>query len=198
AIVEKDKVGGTCLHRGCIPSKALLHSASVYRGLKEAHTFGVKVSDIAFQMEKAQERKDNVVEQLYEGVQGLLKKGKISIYYGIGRILRPSIFSPLPGTISDEYEDGSKNTMLIPKNIIIETASKPRHLSNIEVDGKFILNSNHILEINEIPDSILIVGGGVIGIEWASLLQDIGANVTVVENDAHILMQEDKDVRLHV
>ncbi|HIV75051.1 MAG TPA: dihydrolipoyl dehydrogenase [Candidatus Pseudogracilibacillus intestinigallinarum] len=198
AIVEQDKVGGTCLHKGCIPSKALLQSANVYRETKEAAQFGVNVEDVSFQLDIAQKRKTEIVEKLYAGVQALLKKGNISIYKGKGRILGPSIFSPLPGTISIEHGENEENTMLIPKYIIIATGSQPKEIATLPVDGTYIVHSDHILQLEEIPTSVAIIGGGVIGIEWASLLQDIGVQVTVFETADHILMTEDKEIRTHV
>ena len=100
AIVEKHKLGGTCLHNGCIPSKALLRSAEVFVQTKKASEFGVKVADVKLDFAAVQGRKETLVEQLHKGVQGLMKKGEIDVYNGIGRILGPSIFSPMPGTIS--------------------------------------------------------------------------------------------------
>src|SRR5690625_7157908 len=102
AIVEKEKLGGTCLHKGCIPSKALLRSAEVYRQTKEANSYGIDVNELTLNFSKVQNRKEDIINRLHQGVQGLMKKGKIDVYNGIGRILGPSIFSPIPGTISIE------------------------------------------------------------------------------------------------
>ena len=124
AIVEKDKLGGTCLHKGCIPSKALLRSAEVYRQTIEANEFGIDTENTTLNFSKIQERKNKIVNNLHQGVIGLMKKGKIDVYEGYGRILGPSIFSPLPGTISIEHENGEENTMLIPKNVLLATGSK--------------------------------------------------------------------------
>ncbi|HLR51846.1 MAG TPA: dihydrolipoyl dehydrogenase [Candidatus Avamphibacillus sp.] len=198
AIVEKSKLGGTCLHQGCIPSKALLRSAEVYTQTKEAADFGVETKEIALNFTKVQERKNNIINTLYQGVQSLMKKGKIDIYNGFGRILGPSIFSPVAGTISVEYESGEENTMIVPKNIIIATGSQPRKLGDIEFDRKYVLSSDESLEMEALPSSIIIVGGGVIGIEWASMLADFGVNVTVVEYLDHILPTEDLDVSKEV
>src|SRR5699024_10884432 len=108
--------------------------------------------------------------------------------------LGPSIFSPVAGTISVEYESGEENTMIVPKNILIATGSQPRKLGDIEFDGKYVLSSDESLEMDALPSSIIIVGGGVIGIEWASMLADFGVNVTVVEYLDRILPTEDLDV----
>ncbi|MGG4080345.1 FAD-dependent oxidoreductase, partial [Geobacillus stearothermophilus] len=111
AVVEKGKLGGTCLHAGCIPSKALLRSAEVYAQTKNSEAFGVIVGDVRLDFAKVQARKATIVDQLHKGVQHLMKKGKIDVYAGIGRLLGPSIFSPLPGTVSVEMNDGSENEM---------------------------------------------------------------------------------------
>ncbi len=193
AIVEKEKLGGTCLHKGCIPSKALLRSAEVYRQSLNASEFGIDVAAVRINYNAIQKRKNTIIDQLHNGVKSLMKKGKIDIYYGTGRILGPSIFSPMAGTISVEKE-GEENEMLLPKNIIIATGSSPRNLEGVSTDGKRILNSDHALEMTELPKSILIVGGGVIGIEWASMLNDFGVKVTIIETSNQILPSEDTDI----
>lgn len=193
AIVEKGKLGGTCLHEGCIPSKALLRSAEVYRQSSEALKYGVEISGAELNFSLVQQRKQAIVDQLHAGVNALMKKGKIDVYSGMGRILGPSIFSPMPGTISVEMQDGD-NEMLLPKNVIIATGSKPRSLDGIHVDGKKILFSDHALALDVLPASMLIIGGGVIGIEWASMLNDFGVKVTVLESGSRILPSEDADI----
>lgn len=194
AIVEKTKLGGTCLHKGCIPSKALLRSAEVFSTTKRAAAFGVDIQQIALNFQNVQVRKNKIITQLHNGVKHLLKKGKIDIYEGVGRILGPSIFSPMAGTISVEMNSGKENEMLLPKNIIIATGSRPRTLPALEIDGEYILSSDEALELNELPDSIIIVGGGVIGIEWASMLADFEVDVTVIESAERILATEDRDL----
>lgn len=194
AVVEKEKLGGTCLHKGCIPSKALLRSAEVYRTAREADQFGVETAGVSLNFEKVQQRKQAVVDKLAAGVNHLMKKGKIDVYTGYGRILGPSIFSPLPGTISVERGNGEENDMLIPKQVIIATGSRPRMLPGLEVDGKSVLTSDEALQMEELPQSIIIVGGGVIGIEWASMLHDFGVKVTVIEYADRILPTEDLEI----
>ncbi|WP_146551367.1 dihydrolipoyl dehydrogenase [Rummeliibacillus sp. SL167] len=196
AIVEQSKLGGTCLHKGCIPSKALLRSAEVYRTTKEqAHTFGVEVQNVTFNFEQAQKRKNDIIDQLHKGIQGLMKKGKIDVFEGYGRILGPSIFSPMSGTISVEFDDDRDNEMLIPKNVIIATGSRPRTLKGLIPDGSRLLSSDDLMTLQQLPKSLLIVGGGVIGIEWASLLHDFGVEVTIVEYSNTILPTEDQDIQ---
>ncbi|WP_087971628.1 dihydrolipoyl dehydrogenase [Oceanobacillus rekensis] len=194
AIVEKGRLGGTCLHRGCIPSKTLLRSAEVFRQTLKAAEFGVETDNVSLNFTKVQERKAAIVETLYKGVKGLMKKGKIDVYEGFGRILGPSIFSPMPGTISIEYENGEENTMIVPKNVLIATGSRPKSLPGLEIDGQFVMSSDDALQMDELPGSMLIVGGGVIGIEWASMLSDFGVKVTILEYLDQILPTEDAEI----
>ncbi|WP_342043131.1 dihydrolipoyl dehydrogenase [Bacillus sp. OTU2372] len=194
AIVEKGKLGGTCLHKGCIPSKALLRSAEVFATTKRGEDFGVITSDVSLDFRKVQARKNKIIDQLHKGVQHLMKQGKIDVYEGIGRILGPSIFSPMPGTISVEMNNGTENEMLIPKNVIVATGSRPRTLPGLEIDGRLVISSDEALQLEALPKSIIIVGGGVIGIEWASMLSDFGINVTVIEFADRIIPTEDKDI----
>ncbi|MBS4215743.1 dihydrolipoyl dehydrogenase [Neobacillus rhizophilus] len=194
AIVEKGKLGGTCLHKGCIPSKALLRSAEVFATAKRSDEFGVITGDVSVNFGKVQERKNKIIDQLHKGVQHLMKQGKIDVFEGIGRILGPSIFSPMPGTISVEMNNGSENEMLIPKNVIIATGSRPRTLPGLDIDGEYIMSSDEALQLEALPSSIIIVGGGVIGIEWASMLSDFGVEVTVLEYADRIIPTEDHEI----
>ncbi|UOR12363.1 dihydrolipoyl dehydrogenase [Halobacillus amylolyticus] len=194
AIVEKQELGGTCLHRGCIPSKALLRSAEVFRQTKEAGDYGITTNEPTLNFTRVQERKQSIVDTLHKGVQGLMKKGKIDVIEGFGRILGPSIFSPTAGTISVEMNNGEENEMIVPKNVLIATGSSPKPLPGLEVDGEFVLTSDEALHMDKLPSSIIIVGGGVIGIEWASMLADFDVKVTVLEYLPHILPTEDQDV----
>ncbi|MBM7097260.1 dihydrolipoyl dehydrogenase [Bacillus sp. H-16] len=194
AIVEKGKLGGTCLHNGCIPSKALLRSAEVFQTVKKSADFGVTAGEPVLDFSQVQKRKEGIVEQLYKGVQHLMKKGKIDVFKGHGRILGPSIFSPSPGTISVENLDGTDNEMLVPKNVLIATGSHPKTLPGLELNGTTIMSSDDALKLESLPQSITIIGGGVIGIEWASMLSDFGVEVTVLEYASHVLPLEDEDI----
>ena len=194
AVVEKQKLGGTCLHKGCIPSKALLRSAEVYRQQKSGRIRSGHSMKSDLRFSQVQSRKQKIIDQLHNGVKHLMKKGKIDVYEGIGRILGPSIFSPMPGTVSVEMANGDENEMLIPKNVIIATGSRPRSLPGLELDGENVLSSDEALELEQLPASMLIVGGGVIGIEWASMLNDFGVDVTVIEYAERILPTEDADI----
>jgi dihydrolipoamide dehydrogenase len=193
AVVERDKLGGTCLHRGCIPSKALLRSAEVYGTMKRAGEFGVIADSVSFDLAKAQSRKAAIVEQLYKGLQFLMTKHKIHVVKGNGRIIGPSIFSPRSGSVAVELEDGEMET-LVPSQLIIATGSRPRMLAGLTPDGTRIMTSDDALNMERLPASIVIVGGGVIGVEWATMLHEFGASVTVVEGERRILPTEDEDV----
>ncbi|SEO29944.1 dihydrolipoamide dehydrogenase [Amphibacillus marinus] len=194
ALVEEQLIGGTCLHRGCIPTKALLKSASLFHSIKHSKEYGVEVDEPTLNINIVQSRKDQIVEQLYRGLQQLMKKNKIDIFNGYGRMLGPSIFSPLPGTISVQFKDDKENEMLIGKNILLATGSKPRNLEQLPFNQDSILSSDDALKLNPLPKSIIIVGGGVIGVEWASMLIDFGVEVTVVEAANQLLPQLDRDL----
>lgn len=194
AVVEKEKVGGVCLHKGCIPSKSLLRSAELYHQMQNGSDYGLQVGDVRIDMDLVQQRKEKVIDGLHKGVQHLLKKNGVTVIHGTGRILGPSIFSPQPGTISIEKSDGGEGEMITPQFVLIATGSSPRTLPGLAVDGERVLVSDHALEMKELPESIVIVGGGAIGIEWASMLSDFGVKVTVVEFAERILPFEDAEV----
>lgn len=192
ALVERDKLGGTCLHRGCIPSKALLRSAELFAAVKD-DSFGIAASELTLNFAKVQSRKTGIVDQLHRGVQFLMKKNKIDVYEGIGRIIGPSIFSPRSGSIAVELNNGESAT-LVPQHLIVATGSRPKLLPGLEPDGERIMTSDEALSMEKLPASVLIIGGGVIGTEWASLLNDFGVEVTVVEYASRLLPFEDADV----
>ncbi len=195
AVVEMDKLGGTCLHRGCIPSKSLLRSAEVYATLLESSAFGIDVAEgaISLNYAKVQHRKDATVEHLHRGLQGLMKKNGIQIIKGQARVIGPSIFSPRSGSLAVELPDGEMESV-VSTNLIIATGSSPRSLPGLEPDGEYIWTSDHALSMDNLPASILIVGGGVIGVEWASMLQDFGVQVTLAEAGSRLIPGEDAEI----
>ncbi|MFB9325314.1 dihydrolipoyl dehydrogenase [Paenibacillus aurantiacus] len=194
-LIEKEKLGGTCLHKGCIPSKALLRSAEVFATLKKADHFGLRVADdaVAVDFGGVQARKEQTVDQLYRGLQHLMKKNNIEVVNGSGRVIGPSIFSPRSGSVAVELADGEMETV-VSANLIIATGSRPRTLPGLPHDGERVMTSDDALRMEQLPDSILIVGGGVIGVEWASMLADFGVRVTIVETAPRLLAAEDPDV----
>jgi dihydrolipoamide dehydrogenase len=193
AVIEKDKLGGTCLHRGCIASKALLRSAEVFHTVTKSLEFGVEVSGISINFLKMQVRKQTIIDQLYKGVQYLMKKGNITVYQGDGRVMGPSIFSPQAGSVSVTRGDGSSE-ILVPNYLLIATGSKPRILTGMQIDGEYVLTSEEALALESLPKSMLVIGAGVIGVEWASLLNDLGVQVELVEFADRILPQEDVEI----
>jgi len=191
AVVEKERVGGTCLHRGCIPSKSLLRSAEIYRNSKEGEEFGVLIENITLNFTKVQERKRKVVDQLTKGIEGLFKKNKVTLIEGYGKLVGNSAVAT--GNVLVEKSNGETET-ITGKNIIVATGSKPRSLPGLEIDGEYVMTSDDALEMKELPKSMIIIGGGVIGMEWASLLNDFGVEVTVIEFLPCILPLEDADI----
>ncbi|MGZ4135790.1 MAG: dihydrolipoyl dehydrogenase family protein, partial [Tumebacillaceae bacterium] len=198
AVVEKDKVGGTCLHRGCIPSKALLKSADVMATVQKSKDFGIQVEgSVSLDFAGVMERKQKIINNLHKGVQSLLKKHNIPVIEGIGRVMGPSIFSPMAGAVSVERANG-ESEIITPRNVIIATGSRPRTLPGLTVDGQYVLTSDEALDMETLPKSMIIVGAGAIGVEWASLLSDFGVEVTLVEFADRILAVEDEDVSAEV
>ncbi len=185
AVVEAAKVGGTCLHQGCIPTKALLHTAELLNTFHHAEDFGLS-GKVALNYAGAVGKKDRVVQQLYRGVQFLLKKNKATVYEGRGRLTGPT-------TVEVEAENGTKTT-LTGKDVILATGSVPRGLPSLPFDGKRVINSDHVLQMTEVPKSVLVLGAGAIGVEFASMYNDFGSQVTLVEMLPHILPQDDEEI----
>ncbi len=196
AVVEADKLGGTCLHHGCIPSKALLRSAEVLVSTRN-NDFGIMASDVQFDLQKAMVRKQQVVAQLHKGVQFLMKKHEITVIHGFGRIMGPSIFSPSSGAVRVEHLDG-ESEIISPRHTLIATGSRPRELPGLPFDKTWVISSQEALELSELPSSLLIIGAGAVGTEWASMMSDFGVQVTLIESLPRILAQEDEEVSLEL
>lgn len=189
ALIEQEDLGGTCLNRGCIPTKSLLKSSENYQLIKNASDWGVDgVDKIQLNYLTVHNQMEQVVDQLRSGVTFLMKKNKISLFKGIGRIQGSSIFSPNGGAIAVDM--GDKDEMIVPKNIVIATGSRPRSLPNIVIDERNVLSSDGLLQLTELPKSIAIIGGGVIGVEMASLLNNFGVAVTIIEYADQLLPNE--------
>lgn len=195
ALVERDLVGGTCLNRGCIPTKAYLKSAQAIREFKNISEFGIE-TDAEYQVDflKIKQRKDKIVSNLRNGVAALIKMNKIDYFQGEGSVLGTSIFTPKSGSVMIKPEGDADEIILTPKNVLIATGSRPASLPNINVDEINILSSNGILELETLPKSITIIGGGVIGVEWASLLKWMGVKVTIVEFQDRLIVNESKKI----
>jgi len=173
ALVEKDKIGGTCLHRGCIPAKALLQTAEVFTGVARAAEFGVTTSEPVLDWSRALERKNEVVDQLHRGLVGLMKQRKIETVEGTGSIAGP-------GMVDVTAPDGSQRR-LEARAVIVATGSVPRSIPGYEVDGVHIVTSDHALEWQGVPGRVAVIGAGAIGAEFASLLTDVGSEVHLFE-----------------
>jgi len=185
AMVEEQRVGGTCLHRGCIPAKELLQTAEVVRTVQGAAEFGVHASAPVLELPKSQQRKQAVIDRLTSGLETLLKSRKVTVVPGTGSLL------PDGHTIS--VSDG---TGVRGRNVVIATGSWPRALNvdGFEFDGETVLSSDDVLEISEVPARVAVIGGGAIGCEFASMLIDMGADVTILEVLPQILAGVDQQV----
>ena len=167
AIVEKSKVGGTCLHNGCIPTKALLHAAEVADASRESESFGVRSTFDGIDMPKVNAYKDGVVDKLYKGLQGLVKAGGITVVEGEGKLVGPKTVEV----------DGKQYT---GTNLVLASGSYARTLPGLEIGGR-VLTSDEALMMTEVPARVVIIGGSVIGVEFASVWKSFGAEVTIVE-----------------
>ena len=190
ALIESDKVGGTCLHRGCIPTKALLESAEVLETARQSEKFGVKTGSPSFDYAAIQTRKQGIVDQLHKGIEGLLRSNKVTYVPGKGRLLSANKLqvSDAAGAVSEV------NT----KNVVLATGSAPRSLPGLTIDGERVITSDHVLELMSPPASLIVVGAGAVGVEFASLFQDLGSKVTLVEAAPSLVPLEDKDVGIEL
>lgn len=182
ALVEKDgKFGGTCLHRGCIPTKVLLHDAALYDRVRDAGRFGVRVEGVKLDFEAVRKHKDRVVRKLALGVEGLLRKNRVQVFNGFGKVARPGL-----------VDAGGREVSA--RAIVVATGSGVKTIPGVEPDGKRILTSDQILELESVPRSLVVIGAGAVGVEFASLYSRFGSEVTVVEMMPRILPLEDAEV----
>jgi dihydrolipoamide dehydrogenase len=186
ALVERDKVGGTCLHRGCVPAKEFLETAHVRRTLEHASSFGVNAKDVSLDFAVSQNRKNEVVDRLYKGLSGLLKGRKVTIFEGTGRLERD-----LTVSVNDGADAG---VVAKATDVILAAGSVPRTLPGFEVDGEIVVTSDEFLDLSALPERAVVVGGGAIGCEFASLLSDLGTKVTILEALPAILTGCDVEV----
>jgi dihydrolipoamide dehydrogenase len=179
-LVERDKVGGTCLHRGCIPTKALLHAAEVADAAREGEKVGVRSSLEGIDMPAVNSYKDGVVARLHKGLTGLVKTRKIEVIEGSGKLVAPNAVE----VNGNRYE--------ATKAVVLATGSYSRSLPGLEIDGERIITSEHALRLDRVPGSVVVLGGGVIGVEFASVWKSFGAEVTIVEALPHLLPLEEE------
>ncbi|HLM00674.1 MAG TPA: dihydrolipoyl dehydrogenase [Pyrinomonadaceae bacterium] len=189
AIIEKEpgaRLGGTCGLRGCIPTKALLQAAHLYEKAEHFADWGIKVENLGFDWSQVQKRKSDVVAKNSAGVSYLMKKHKITVFNGFGKIAGK-------GKVEVELEGGKKET-IDTKNIIIATGSVVRPIPGFETDGKQVVNSDQILELDRVPKSMLVMGSGAVGVEFASVYSRFGCETTVIELMDRIVPVEDAEV----
>ena len=179
ALIEKDKLGGTCLHRGCIPTKALLHAGEIADNSRHASEFGVNAQFISMDMVAVNAYKDGVVSKLHKGLQGLVKSRNITYVEGVGRLVSPNTVS-----VNGENYTG--------KNVILATGSYPRTLPGLDIDGTQIVTSEEAMAFTHVPKSVIVLGGGVIGCEFASVWNSFGSEVTIIEGLPRLVALEDE------
>jgi dihydrolipoamide dehydrogenase len=180
ALIEKDKVGGTCLHRGCIPTKALLHAAEIADNTRESASFGVRSTFEGIDVPGVLSYKNGVVDRLWKGLQSTIASRKIDTIEGAGRLVSPT---------SVQVGD----TVYEAEHIVLSTGSEPRSLPGLEIDGERVISSDHALVLDRVPESVVILGGGVIGVEFASVWRSFGAEVTIVEMLPQLVPLEDEN-----
>jgi len=179
ALIEAGKLGGTCLHRGCIPTKALLHAGEIADSTRHAGEYGVKAEFIAMDMVAVNAYKDGVVARLHKGLQGLVKSRNVTFIEGHGKLVAANTVEV----------NGEK---YIGKNIILATGSYPKTLPGLEIDGTVIITSEQAINLDRVPKSVIVLGGGVIGCEFASVWKSFGAEVTIIEALPHLVALEDE------
>ena len=190
-LFEKDKVGGVCLNRGCIPTKAILHSAELYEEMKSATELGITAENISFDYSKVVERKDKIVEKLRKSLELSLKNSGVVVVNAEAKI-------PSHTMKNGENQVFANEEIYECKKIITATGSKPRDFDGLRFDHKFILSSDDILNLKTLPNSIVIIGSGAIGIEWARILSAFDVEVTIVEMADHLLPLADIEVSKRV
>jgi dihydrolipoamide dehydrogenase len=186
-LVEKDPLlGGACLHRGCIPTKAMLHSASVLETVREAGSFGVKAADPQVDLAGVHRHKNKIVRSNAKGIEYLMKKNGVTVLTGRGRLAGK-------GKVAVVAE-GKETAEVAAANIVVATGSAPRSVAGLAVDGKRVITSDEILEIGEVPKSLIVLGAGAVGVEFASIFNRFGSEVTLVEMLPRVLPFEDEEV----
>jgi len=185
-LVERDLLGGTCLHRGCIPAKELLETATVHRTVMGAAEFGVVTSTPTIDFSATQNRKRAVVDRLFNGVNQLLQNKQVTVFSGTGRL-------ETGRTVAVQHNDGTEQT-LTSESVILAAGSVPRTIPGFEIDGEMVLTSDEVLELQALPGRAAIIGGGAIGCEFASMLADLGTEITILESMNQLIPGADNDI----
>ena len=178
ALIERDKLGGTCLHKGCIPTKALLHSAEVADVTREAAAYGVNATLQSIDMTKVNQYRDGIVDRLFKGLTGLVNSKNITVVAGEGRLVGPKTIA----VNGDNYTG---------KNLVLATGSYSKSLPGLEISGR-VITSEQALQLNFVPGKVIVLGGGVIGVEFASIWRSFGTEVTIIEGLPHLIPNEDE------
>ncbi|MEO9180679.1 MAG: dihydrolipoyl dehydrogenase [Acidimicrobiales bacterium] len=186
ALVERDKVGGTCLHRGCVPAKEFLETAHVRRTVEHASNFGITTNGVAVDFSVSQTRKNEIVDRLYKGLSGLIKGRKITTFEGTGRLDADGTVTVVDGADAGVVAKGT--------NVVLAAGSVPRTLPGFDVDGAIVVTSDEFLDLSALPATAAVIGGGAIGCEFASMLADMGTTVTILEALPAILAGCDTEV----
>jgi dihydrolipoamide dehydrogenase len=184
ALIEANEVGGTCLNRGCIPSKALIANAELFSRLRVAKEFGISIGEPSFDFSQMADRKDRIVANLRKNVETLLSSNRISLFRGFGQFVAPK----------EIKVTGKDNALLVADKVIIATGSEPRSIPSFPCDGEKIHDSTSLLALKSLPKSLVIIGGGVIGCEFASLYATLGVKVTILEMLPRLIPMEAKEV----
>lgn len=180
AVIEKDKLGGTCLHRGCVPTKAMLHSAEIADSAREASAYGIQVDFAGVDIEKVSAYRDGIVSSKFKGLQGLLKAVGVTVIAGEGKLVSSKAVEV----------DGQR---ILGKSIILATGSYSKSLPGLELGGR-VITSEQALKLDEVPKKVVILGGGVIGVEFASVWNSFGSEVTIVEGLPHLVPNEEESI----
>ncbi len=187
AVVEKYRVGGTCLHWGCIPTKVILESAEILTNARGAAEYGVSVGEVGLDYGQVSQRRERVVGQLWRGTQSLLKGNGVTTFIGEGKLTSPT-------SVRVQMAEGGGTTDITATDVIVATGSIPKSLPGIKIDGDRVINSDHAVTLPAAPKSVIIVGAGAIGAEFASAWKDMGTEVTLVEVLPRIVPLEDREI----
>lgn len=187
AVVEQDRLGGICLNWGCIPTKALLKSVDVFASIKNASAFGIQVENVVIDFPAIIKRSRQIADRMAKGVQFLFKQNNVSHFSGQGCLLNKNRVAVMD-------ESGNTTSELMAKNIIIATGARPRSVPGVEIDGKKIISSKEAMSLDKIPESMIVIGAGAIGVEFAYFYHLLGCQVTILEMLPNLLPIEDKEI----
>ncbi|MCB9768476.1 MAG: dihydrolipoyl dehydrogenase [Candidatus Omnitrophica bacterium] len=185
ALIEKEKIGGTCLHWGCIPTKGLLQNAQVFRHCTESDSFGIRTGEVSYDWEAIMERQRGIIDRLHKGVQSLMKKHQIEVIPGFGRLASPT-------SLEVETQEGAR--IVQAKNIVVATGSVARSLPGVQLDEERVISNVGALTMKKPPKSLVVIGAGAVGVEFASIYRTFGAEVTILEYLPKLVPLEDEEV----